>query len=139
MKQSELFRAHPEYRHPKPPPKRLKLTRYEAPERDVLPSLLEALPFFKRVAWFERMNSGAGKLLYPDGRASQFLRFGFKGCGDIIGQLIDGRFLSIEAKRASGKSNDDQIAFAAKVNANGGLAFVARSIDDLKQYLSEKC
>lgn len=134
MNQAELFRKHPEFKHPKPPAK-LKLTPYEAPEADVLPSLLQALPFFKRVAWFERMNVAAGKLVFKDGTTSRFMRFGFKGCGDIIGQLIDGRFLSIEAKRRSGVSSDDQIAFAARVNANGGKAFVARSIDDLREHL----
>jgi hypothetical protein len=136
MNQAELFALHPEYRHPKPPLAKLRLTPYEAPEADVLPSLLQALRFFKNVAWAERMNVGAGKLVFPDGTTSRFIRFGWKGCGDIIGQMVDGRFLSIEAKRKSGRSSDDQIAFAAMVNANGGLAFVARSIDDLRKHLA---
>lgn len=133
MNQAELFLLHPKRRHQKPPPAKLRLTQWEPSENEVLPSLLKALPFFKRVAWFERMNSGA--YVVGEGKARRYIKYGFKGCSDIIGQMVDGRFLSIEAKRPSGTSSDAQAAFLALVNANGGIGFVAKSIDDLREHL----
>jgi hypothetical protein len=139
--QAELFRLHPEYRHPpsgprpKPPPARLKLTPCVPPEGYILDSILKALPFFKRVSWFQRMNNGAYAV--GVGKDRRFIRYGFKGCSDIIGQLVDGgRFLAIEVKKPGEHPNDDQKAFLGIVNANGGLGFVARNIDDLREHLA---
>ena len=135
MKQAELFRDHPEYKHPKPPPARLKLARSDPREAAILSSVLQALNFYPSVAWFVRANSAAGKLIYPDGSTSQFMWFGFPGCSDIIGQLVTGEFLAIEVKTPSGRVRDDQAAFLDKVSTHGGLAFVVRSVSDLKQHL----
>lgn len=137
MKQDELFRLHPERKHPKPPA-RLKLTGPDPKEAAILSSVLQALNFYPNVAWFVRCNSAAGRLVYPDGSTSQFMRFGFPGCSDIIGQLVTGEFLAIEIKSAGGKLKDQQVEFLKKVVANGGVGFVARSIDDLKQSLCQK-
>ena len=143
MNQAELFRLHPEYRHPKPPPARLKLTRPDPAEAKILASVLQALNFYASVAWFTRANCAAGKLIYPDGSTSQYMRFGFPGCADIIGQLKPrrpgepGAWLAIECKRAGGRLSEAQEAFLAKVNANGGCGFVCRSVSDLQQHLGE--
>lgn len=78
-----------------------------AREGDVMPSIAEYLALLKvtrKIVWFSRMNSGAGKLLYPDGRTSQFMRFGFKGCPDFIGQLPGGRFFGVEATTAKNQT-----------------------------------
>ncbi len=60
-----------------------------------------------------------------------------KGVCDILGVLPDGRFLAIEVKSAKGKTSQDQDAFIAQVNKSGGLAFVARSLDDVKAHLED--
>lgn len=137
MNQAELFLLEPWRKHPKPvkPPAKLRLTRPEPAEAEVLSSILAALNFYPRVAWFVRANAAAGKLLYPDGTTSQFMRFGFPGCSDIIGQMVDGRFLAIETKRPSGRTTDAQAAFLETVRTHGGLAFVCRGIDDLREHL----
>lgn len=137
MKQDELFRLHPERKHPKPPPKTLKLTRPDPKEAPILASVLKALNFYPNVDWWERMNTGAYVVAGEGNKKRRFIRFGFKGCADIIGQMRDGRFLAIETKRLGENPDDDQQAFLDRVNKNGGLAFVARSIDDLKQHLGD--
>lgn len=122
-----------------PTRKPFKLKFLEPRESQVLPSVLEYLGWLKaskKVVWFSRMNSGAGKLLYPDGRTSQFMRFGFKGCPDIIGQLPGGRFFGVEAKSATGKSSEDQTEFRETSNEGGGLVLVARSVDDVLERIA---
>lgn len=112
------------------PPKSDK-TIPEPTEAQVLAAVQQALNHHHAVAWHQRMNTGAGKLVYRDGDASRFLRFGFPGCPDIIGQLMDGRFLAVEVKRPSGKLSDEQKQFLALVRDNGGVSFVARCVEDV--------
>ena len=135
MKQSELFRDHPEYRHPKPPPKKLKLTGPDPKESAILSSVLQALNFYPSVVKAWRQNTGAGKFQYPDGSTSQFIKFGFPGLSDIGGFMRDGRALFIEIKTEKGKVTPNQQAFLAEASKAGCVAFVARSVEDLKQHL----
>lgn len=109
---------------------RFALKRPEPREADVLSAVLQALAMHPRVAWAHRFNTAAGKLVRKSGH-SQFMRFGFPGCPDVIGQLRDGRFLACEVKRPSGQTTPEQEAFLDCVRANGGVALVARSVDDL--------
>jgi len=109
----------------------LKLTRPEPPEAAVLDAVLKTLRLHRRVAWCERMNSGAGRFMHPDGSTSQFIRFGFVGMSDILGQLRCGRFLAVECKRPSQHPTAEQQQFIDTVNAHGGVGFVARSADDV--------
>ena len=51
-------------------------------------------------------------------------------------QLRDGRTLAVDCKRPSGKPTPEQIAFLRCVRANGGVALVARSVDDLLEALA---
>lgn len=88
-----------------------------------------------RVAWVERLNSGAGQLAFADGARSQWMRFAWRGAPDLIGQLTDGRILCIETKAPSGRLRPDQEAFLNVVRCQGGCAFVARSVDDVKEHL----
>jgi hypothetical protein len=53
-----------------------------------------------------------------------------KGVSDILG-VWKGRLLAIEVKRPGGKVSDEQQAFIDRVNKLGGIAFVARSVDDV--------
>jgi Holliday junction resolvase len=52
------------------------------------------------------------------------------GIPDIIG-IWNGRMLAIEVKTAKGKLSDKQESKIREINRAGGLAFVARSIDDV--------
>lgn len=62
------------------------------PEAAALVEVLKALRTHPAVAWAERMNTGAAKV------GTRFIRFGWPGCPDVLGQLKDGRFLGVEVK-----------------------------------------
>jgi hypothetical protein len=112
----------------------LRLKPLEASERQILAAILRYLRVERRVSWFERFNTGAGVAESMDkhGRVRRrFIRFAFKGCSDILGQLADGRLLAIEVKSRLGVISDEQAVFIARVKAAGGFALVARSVDDV--------
>jgi len=62
-----------------------------------------------------------------------------KGVADILGILPSGRMFAIELKSATGRLTPEQKIFIEKVNASGGIAFMARSIEDVKERLDELC
>lgn len=53
-----------------------------------------------------------------------------KGISDILG-CYKGRMLAIEVKTDVGRVSDDQQRFIKRVIEEGGIAFVARSVDDV--------
>ncbi|MDE2022406.1 MAG: VRR-NUC domain-containing protein, partial [Patescibacteria group bacterium] len=102
-------------------------------ERDVLAAVLAALRLHPKVALAYRMNTGG----MQDAHGNH-VRFGFPGSPDIHGMLKNGRALYVECKRRDTKPTPDQQAFLDRVNRHGGLAFVARSIDDVLLALDDK-
>lgn len=122
-----------------PARKPFKLKSPEQTEAQVLYDILAALRQMQsmgRVVWYARFNTAAGKLQYGNSGASQFIRFGFKGCPDILGQMPGGRLLCIEVKSPSGKVTDEQAAFLERAGHHGALAFVARSVADVLEHLT---
>jgi hypothetical protein len=67
----------------------------------------------------------------------QYVAYGLcKGSSDLIGWTKTGRFLAIEVKTEGGKTTEEQKRFIEAVNLSGGLAFVARSVDEaIEKYL----
>lgn len=61
-------------------------------------------------------------------------RFQLKGVADILG-IFSNRFLAIEVKSKEGRLSDDQEAFLNMVSKQGGISFVARSVDDVEKVL----
>jgi hypothetical protein len=108
----------------------LKLKRVEPSEAAILDGIRRALRVHPHVVWAERMNTGSGKLQHASG-TSRYIKFGFKGCPDIIGQMVDGRLLAIEVKRPSGRVRPEQREFIDKASAHGALAIIARSVSDV--------
>ena len=53
-----------------------------------------------------------------------------KGISDILG-IYEGRFLAIEVKRPGGRLSQYQKEFLKRVRDEGGIAIVARSVDDV--------
>jgi hypothetical protein len=101
------------------------------PEAAALVEVLKALRAHPAVEWAERMNTGAAKV---EGR---FIRFGFKGCPDVLGQLKDGRFLGVEVKAQAGRLRPEQTLFLGRIRSAGGVAFVARDLRDVLRALGE--
>ena len=102
------------------------------PEAGALREVLQALSAHSAVAWCERMNSGAVKI------GSRFVRFGWKGCPDVLGQLKDGRLLGVEVKSASGVLRPEQTLFLDRIRCAGGVAFMARDCRDVIRELGKE-
>jgi penicillin-binding protein-related factor A (putative recombinase) len=60
----------------------------------------------------------------------------YKGISDILG-ILYGKFIAIEVKSATGRLRPEQKAFLEKINRMGGIAFEARSIDDVDARLRQ--
>ena len=70
-----------------------------------------------------------------DGRAHVDYGIQNPGGSDLIG-WVDGRFLAIEVKTATGVVSHEQKDFIDLVRRHGGLAGVARSIQDAKDIIN---
>lgn len=101
----------------------------DKPEAAALVEVLKALRAHPLVSWCERMNSGAARI------GSRFVRFGWTGCPDLLGQMKDGRLLGVEVKAANGKLRPEQVLFLERIRAAGGVAFVARDCRDVLRQL----
>ena len=95
------------------------------PEAAALKEVLIALAAHSAVAWCERMNSGAAKI------GNRFVRFGWPGCPDVLGQLKDGRLLGVEVKADKGRLRPEQTIFLERIRLAGGVAFMARNCRDV--------
>jgi hypothetical protein len=117
-----------------------KLAPVPIPETSVQDAVLTALQYHPRVAWAERFNVGAGRFIRPDGSITRFIRFGFRGQSDILGQLVTGQFLAVEVKSPGARTLPErlaeQVAFHEIVRRNNGVAFFADSIDDVARELA---
>ena len=96
-------------------PKRI----HNKPEAAAMVEVLKAMNTHPAVAWCERMNSGAARM------GARFVRFGFKGCPDVLGQLRDGRL------------RPEQAMFLERIRRAGGVAFVARDLRDVLRELNK--
>ena len=102
---------------------------HDGKEAAALAEVLKALNAHPAVSWCERMNSGAARI------GARFVRFGFRGCPDVLGQLTDGRLLGVEVKGPTGRLRPEQAFFLERVRAAGGVAFMARDCRDVLREL----
>ena len=98
-------------------------------EAAALVEVLAALRCNPAVAWCERMNSGAVRI------GGRFVRFGWPGCPDVLGQLKDGRLMGVEVKSPAGKLRPEQAEFIGRIRAARGVAFMARDCRDVRREL----
>lgn len=101
----------------------------KALESEIQKAILAYLKLHIKVAWVARMNTGAMEV---EGR---YVKFAFRGCSDIIGQMKDGRFLAVEVKRPGKLPTAHQETFLRMVSTNGGLAFWADDVFDVEDHL----
>lgn len=113
---------------PDAPKPRVKSTepRTELLEKDIQKQILMLLRKHPKVAWVARFNSGT----FMDGDR-YIMSNSQRGMSDILGMLKGGRLLAIECKSRTGRIQPHQQEFLDLINAGGGLAFVARSVDDV--------
>lgn len=78
---------------------------------------------------FSDANNGDGRLVIL--HHARPLHAGLcVGSADLIGWTADGRFLSIEVKSKTGRVTEEQKTFLAMVRASGGVAIIARSVEE---------
>jgi len=97
----------------------------DKPEAAALHEVMLALRAHPAVCWVERMNTGAARI------GNRFVKFGFTGCPDVLGQLRDGRMLGVEVKAPKGKLRPEQAVMLERIAGAGGVAFVARDCNDV--------
>ena len=100
-------------------------------ETDIQREILEALIHSGYMVW--RNNSGA---FWNHARQAYVKVQGvgrINGVSDILGVLPDGTFLAIEVKSRTGRLTEEQKVFLLKVSNRGGLAFMARSLEDVQK------
>jgi hypothetical protein len=87
-----------------------------------------------------RINSGSVLLQNSNG-STRRVKLADAGTSDIIACLHGGEYVAIEVKRPGEKPTPAQELFIDQVNATGGLAFVAHSLEDVMRELGqeEKC
>ena len=86
-------------------------------------AIVDALRLHRIPAW--AIKTGATKI------QQRFIRFGVKGMADIVGILPPaGQFFCIEVKTGTGRLSSEQEYFLEAVGRAGGIALVARSVDD---------
>ncbi len=101
----------------------------DRPEAAALVEVLKAVRSHSLVARAERQNSGAAKV------GNRFIRFGWTGCPDVLGQLKDGRLLGVEVKSRTGCLRPEQTVFLERIRGAGGVGFVACDLRDVLREL----
>lgn len=87
---------------------------------------------------FRNETSGAwvGKVAHKTGQqvtldCAKMIKFGLAiGSSDLIGITPDGRFLAVEVKTPKGRPTKEQLNFIEQVRNAGGIAGIARSVED---------
>lgn len=103
----------------------------EPSEAQILKAIMQLLKVHPKVARVWRQNSMVAEFQDRGGRP-RFVRANTAhGMSDIMGILKDGRTLAIECKSAKGTVKAHQHEFLNSISEAGGIAFVARSVDDV--------
>lgn len=97
-------------------------------ESQIQHAILQYLAAKKILAW---KNSMVG--IYNK-KTGHYIPVGRRGVSDISA-LSKGTFYSIEIKSPKGIVSEYQQSFLDDVTAHGGVAIIARSIDDITKYL----
>ena len=103
-------------------------------EKQIQNQILSWLYSQRILAW-ENQSTG----IYSEKRKCFLLKKGVHrkiGVSDILG-IFNGKFLAIEVKSAKGKPTEHQKRFLDEVLEHGGIAFIARSIEDVEAGLGK--
>jgi|SRR5690554_1344663 len=107
------------------------------PETKIQQRIMLALSEAGCIVWRnETAGAYMGRVIHKAGdqvtiSGARFLPAGLcKGSADIIGVAPGGRFLAVEVKTPTGRVSKEQTLFLQAVTQRGGLAGVARSVED---------
>lgn len=100
-------------------------------EADIQRSIMLALSQAGCLIW--RNNTGC--LKNPAGIPIKF-GIGNPGGSDLIGITSTGRFVALEIKTPKGRATPEQLRFIEAVRKHGGIAGIARSVEDALSLLN---
>ncbi len=103
-------------------------------ETDLQKQIVEYLNLMGHFVW--RNNSGAVFSEYKGKK--RMIKFGFKGCADVVGILRDGRFIAVECKIGYNKPTEAQYNFLDEVTHRGGIGMWTTNLDNVINRLKEK-
>lgn len=108
---------------------------FEPSEKEIENTILHWLAMNKYFAW---KNQSTG-IFDPVRKCYRRSRnpFHIRGVADILGLMPDGRLLAIEVKSKRGVVSLEQKEFVKRVAEAGGIALIARSLDDVINALRE--
>ena len=125
------------------------MTKPKQSEQQIQKAISDWLAWHHIVHW--RQNSGAAFhenfTTGPHKKRKRLIRFSYFGYPkpddeypishvDIEG-IYKGRHLAIEVKTDKGKLTEGQWNYLCLVNDNGGIGFMARSVEDVENYLKQ--
>jgi hypothetical protein len=110
---------------------------HKKPETIIQEAILEELSWNGVFAW--RQNTKPDVVGGGGGRRARFKKAKVTGIPDILGICYNGKLLAIEVKtmEKDSKLTSNQEHFLSSLANNGGLAFVARSVDDVLKRMEE--
>ena len=111
-------------------------TYHKRNESSILTSILGYLQVLEnsgKIVHVDRLNSGAVRTTHKSR-----IRLCRPGTPDCYAVLKDGSILWIEAKNEKGKLNENQSQFRAKMIAVGHYWLLARSVDDVMEFIVQK-
>jgi hypothetical protein len=106
----------------------------KTPEGAVVKACLEYLQL--RGIYAYRQNTGAAEYTDKTGK-KRMVKYGKPGASDIVGVMPGGRFIAVECKALNGRLSDFQRQFLEDIDRMGGLAVVARSVDDIARAMKQ--
>lgn len=96
-------------------------------EKDIQRAILDYL----RVRGFLCKRNNAG-MSYGEHKGKKWaIKIGESGWPDIEGVTKEGKYFGIEVKTRKGVLSDNQLRIGGQIVKNGGIWFVARSVDEV--------
>ncbi len=130
LREAKGMPAHPTNNIADAKPRAPRKASGEPSEAQILKAIMQLLHKHPKVGRAWRQNSGTFAQQY--GEKTHYVRANTaKGMSDIMGILKDGRTLAIEVKSAIGKIMPHQREFLLSIHIAGGVAFIARSVQDV--------
>ena len=107
-------------------------------EKQIENAILDFLALLPNSVFWKNNNTGVFDPIRKSFRKTS--RHHRNGCSDILGVLLDGntgigKFVAIEVKTKTGRVSKNQKQFLEDVRNCGGIAFVARSVDEVREIL----
>lgn len=100
---------------------------FKIAEKDIQKAILQYL----KVRGFLCKRNNAGMSFGQHKGKSWAIKIGESGWPDIEGLTKDGRYFGIEVKTRTGVISDSQLSVGGQIIKNGGIWFVARSVDEV--------